>query len=98
MPPRREQAAQPNQHNQQHQQQNVAAATRVLWSAYTKDTPVSLKMIDIYLVYIMLSGILQFVYMLMAGTYPYNAFLAGFISTVGSFVLAGTYRINPVYS
>lgn len=46
-------------------------------------------MIDCYLVYIMLTGIIQFVYMILAGTFPYNAFLAGFISTVGSFVLAG---------
>ncbi|CDS10025.1 hypothetical protein LRAMOSA02702 [Lichtheimia ramosa] len=54
-------------------------------------------MIDCYLAYIMLTGIFQFVYMVLAGTFPYNAFLAGFISTVGSFVLAANLRIqtNP---
>ncbi|CAJ0635631.1 4347_t:CDS:10 [Entrophospora sp. SA101] len=54
-----------------------------LWTTYQKDTPQSLKLIDAYLVYIMLSGIIQFVYCILAGTYPYNAFLAGFISTIG---------------
>ena len=57
--------------------------------AYKKDTPTNLKIVDFYLAYIMLSGIFQFIYMATVGTFPYNAFLAGFISTVGSFVLAG---------
>ncbi|KAI8141458.1 DAD/Ost2 [Fennellomyces sp. T-0311] len=62
--------------------------------AYKKDTPTNLKIIDIYLAYIMLSGIFQFIYMATVGTFPYNAFLAGFISTVGSFVLAVNLRIQ----
>ncbi|KAI8343449.1 DAD/Ost2 [Chlamydoabsidia padenii] len=73
---------------------NVKAASQKFISAYKKDTNISLKLIDVYLVYIMLSGILQFVYMMIAGTFPYNAFLAGFISTVGSFVLAVNLRIQ----
>lgn len=64
-------------------------AAMLFWHSYKKETPTSLKMIDCYLAYIMLTGIFQFVYMVLAGTFPYNAFLAGFISTVGSFVLAG---------
>lgn len=53
------------------------------------DTPKSLKLIDSYMVYVLLTGIIQFVYVVIAGTFPNNAFLAGFISTVASFVLAG---------
>jgi oligosaccharyltransferase complex subunit epsilon len=41
------------------------------------------------MVYVLLTGIIQFVYVVIAGTFPNNAFLAGFISTVASFVLAG---------
>ncbi|KAI9253514.1 DAD/Ost2 [Phascolomyces articulosus] len=76
---------------------SVAAATQLFWTAYKKDTPKSLKLIDVYLLYILLSGIAQFIYMIVVGTFPYNAFLAGFISTVGSFVLAVNLRIqtNP---
>ncbi|CAO3595138.1 unnamed protein product [Absidia cylindrospora] len=73
---------------------NIKTAAQKFLSAYQKDTTTSLKLIDVYLVYIMLSGILQFVYMMIAGTFPYNAFLAGFISTVGSFVLAVNLRIQ----
>ncbi|KXN68347.1 dolichyl-diphosphooligosaccharide--protein glycosyltransferase epsilon subunit [Conidiobolus coronatus NRRL 28638] len=65
-----------------------------LFQSYLKNTKQSLRLIDVYLTYIMLSGIIQFVYMLLAGTFPYNAFLAGFISTVGSFVLAVNLRIQ----
>ncbi|KAI8138318.1 DAD/Ost2 [Fennellomyces sp. T-0311] len=81
---------------QQQQQQAVSTATaaQLFWTAYQKDTPGSLKLIDVYLAYIMITGIAQFVYMVLAGTFPYNAFLAGFISTVGSFVLAVNLRIQ----
>ncbi|KAG2183830.1 hypothetical protein INT44_008841 [Umbelopsis vinacea] len=71
--------------------QDLAPAIKRLANSYQQTTSISLKFIDIYLVFIMGSGILQFVYMLAAGTFPYNAFLAGFISSVGSFVLAGEF-------
>jgi oligosaccharyltransferase complex subunit epsilon len=69
----------------------LGAASRKFITGYKNETPGSLKLIDVYLVYIMLTGISQFVYMILAGTFPYNAFLGGFISTVGSFVLAGKF-------
>uniref|UniRef100_A0A914UWL5 Dolichyl-diphosphooligosaccharide--protein glycosyltransferase subunit DAD1 n=1 Tax=Plectus sambesii TaxID=2011161 RepID=A0A914UWL5_9BILA len=61
---------------------------------YCAQTPKKLKLIDAYLVYILLTGIAQFVYCCMVGTFPFNSFLAGFISTVGSFVLAVCLRIQ----
>lgn len=68
---------------------SLGPAIRKLTSSYSKETPTALKIIDAYLIYILLSGVSQFAYMILAGTYPYNAFLSGFASTVGSFVLAG---------
>uniref|UniRef100_A0A1I7Y621 Dolichyl-diphosphooligosaccharide--protein glycosyltransferase subunit DAD1 n=1 Tax=Steinernema glaseri TaxID=37863 RepID=A0A1I7Y621_9BILA len=44
--------------------------------------------------YILLTGIFQFVYCLLVGTFPFNSFLSGFISTVASFVLASCLRIQ----
>jgi len=41
----------------------------------------------VYLLAILLTGILQFIYVLIVGTFPFNAFLAGFLSCVTSFVL-----------
>ena len=67
----------------------LAAATKKFVTGYKENTPNQLKLIDVYLVYILFTGIFHFVYMILAGTFPYNAFLGGFISTVGSFVLAG---------
>lgn len=71
--------------------QDITPALKRLAQSYHQNTTIGLKFIDVYLVFIMASGILQFLYMLAVGTFPYNAFLAGFISTVGSFVLAGEY-------
>lgn len=58
---------------------------------YTTSTPNKLKMVDAYLLYILLTGALQFLYCLLVGTFPFNSFLSGFISCVGSFILAGKY-------
>lgn len=60
-----------------------------LWADYVAKTPRKLKLIDCYLAYILLTGVIQFLYCCMVGTFPFNSFLAGFISSVGSFVLAG---------
>uniref|UniRef100_A0A8C1E4Y3 Dolichyl-diphosphooligosaccharide--protein glycosyltransferase subunit DAD1 n=1 Tax=Cyprinus carpio carpio TaxID=630221 RepID=A0A8C1E4Y3_CYPCA len=64
---------------------------------YASSTPNKLKVIDAYLLYIMMTGALQFLYCLLVGTFPFNSFLSGFISCVGSFILAVCLRIqiNP---
>lgn len=59
------------------------------YDEYTQTTPQRLKIVDAYLVYIMLTGIIQFAYCCLVGTFPFNSFLSGFISSVGSFILAG---------
>ena len=47
-----------------------------LWTAYNENTPDRLKFIDAFLVFIMLSGIFQFLYCILVTNYPFNAFLA----------------------
>jgi len=68
-----------------------------LYNEYTTKTPQKLKLIDAYLGYIMCTGVMQFLYCCLVGTFPFNSFLSGFISTVASFVLAVCLRIqtNP---
>ena len=39
---------------------------------------------------------LQFVYCCLVGTFPFNAFLSGFISCVGSFVLGVCLRLQVI--
>ncbi|KAG9007536.1 oligosaccharyltransferase complex subunit epsilon [Tulasnella sp. 427] len=57
----------------------ASAAFQGLWKSYSDDTPTKLKTIDAFLVFIMLSGILQFVYCVAVTNFPFNAFLAGYV-------------------
>ena len=61
------------------------------YDEYVNNTPKKLKIVDAYLTYIMLTGIMQFVYCCLVGTFPFNSFLSGFISCIGSFVLGGMF-------
>jgi len=68
-----------------------------LTNSYTATTSPRLKLIDTFLLFIMLSGIAQFLYCVLVTNYPFNAFLAGFASSVGQFVLTASLRsqVNP---
>lgn len=48
----------------------------------------TLDISDVYLLAILLTGVFQFIYVIIVGTFPFNSFLAGFLSCVTSFVLA----------
>ncbi|KAF3175275.1 oligosaccharyltransferase complex subunit epsilon [Orbilia oligospora] len=73
------------------------AVAGAIWQKYQKDTPQRTKLIDVFLGFLVIVGALQFVYCVVAGNYPFNAFLAGFAATVGQFVLTASLRIqtNP---
>merc|ERR1712055_257873 len=64
---------------------------------YQVKTDQKLKIIDMYLGYILITGVIQFLYCCLVGTFPFNSFLSGFISCVTSFVLAVNLRlqVNP---
>lgn len=68
---------------------NLKSVVKRFYDDYVQSTPKKLKIIDAYLLYILLTGIIQFVYCCLVGTFPFNSFLSGFISSVGSFILAG---------
>ena len=59
------------------------------YDEYMNSTPKRLKIIDAFLFYVMLTGIVQFAYCALVGTFPFNSFLSGFISCVGTFVIGG---------
>jgi len=61
---------------------------------YTSKTPKKLKIIDAYLTYIFFTGVFQFLYCCLVGTFPFNAFLSGFISSVASFILGVCLRLQ----
>ncbi|KAK0731573.1 DAD family-domain-containing protein [Lasiosphaeris hirsuta] len=65
-----------------------------LVSYYQDSTPQRTKLIDAFLAFLAVVGVLQFVYCVLAGNYPFNAFLSGFSATVGQFVLTASLRIQ----
>ncbi|QRV91488.1 dolichyl-diphosphooligosaccharide--protein glycosyltransferase subunit dad-1 [Ceratobasidium sp. AG-Ba] len=75
----------------------TSSAVQQLWKSYQNDTPDRLKLIDAFLVFIMMSGIVQFLHCVLVSNFPFNAFLAGFGSTIGQFVLTASLRsqVNP---
>ncbi|KAL1721366.1 DAD/Ost2 [Schizophyllum commune] len=72
-------------------------ALQALLKAYSEQTPDRLKFVDSFLVFLVLSGVIQFLYCILVTNFPFNAFLAGFGSTVGQFVLTASLRaqVNP---
>ncbi|KAF2754293.1 defender against death DAD protein, partial [Pseudovirgaria hyperparasitica] len=68
-----------------------------IWSNYVKNTPQRTKLLDAFLAFLAVVGALQFVYVILVGNYPFNAFLSGFSACVGQFVLTASLRIqtNP---
>eukprot|EP00244_Chara_vulgaris_P000749 TRINITY_DN1125_c0_g1_i2.p1 TRINITY_DN1125_c0_g1~~TRINITY_DN1125_c0_g1_i2.p1 ORF type:complete len:114 (+),score=17.39 TRINITY_DN1125_c0_g1_i2:67-408(+) len=72
---------------------DMAAVVSSFSTEYGK-TPAKLKIIDSFLVYAVSCALIQFVYMLAVGSFPFNSFLAGFLSCVGSAVLSVCLRMQ----
>ncbi|KAF2432924.1 defender against death DAD protein [Tothia fuscella] len=68
-----------------------------VWNNYLERTPQRVKLIDTFLGFLVVVAVLQFVYCIIVGNYPFNAFLSGFSATVGQFVLTCSLRMqtNP---
>lgn len=78
--------------NDRHQSfQQIASG---IWDNYQKITPQRTKLLDTFLGFLVVVGVLQFIYCIIAGNYPFNAFLSGFSATVGQFVLTINLRFQ----
>ncbi|CAI0473014.1 unnamed protein product [Linum tenue] len=64
-----------------------------LRSAYAA-TPNNLKIIDVYVGFAVLTAVIQVVYMAVVGSFPFNSFLSGVLSCIGTAVLAVCLRIQ----
>ncbi|GMM38802.1 dolichyl-diphosphooligosaccharide-protein glycotransferase [Saccharomycopsis crataegensis] len=53
-----------------------------------------LLLIDTFCLFLVLLGAIQFLFVLVAGNFPFNAFLSGFIGAVGQFVLTISLRLQ----
>jgi hypothetical protein len=56
---------------------------------YKAPTPTKIKLIDTFLIFSFLTGVVQFLYFVVVGQFPFNSFLSGLISTLGCFVFTG---------
>jgi len=61
---------------------------------YRKQTPKKLQLIDHFLVFTFLTGVFQFLYLVIVGQFPFNSFLSGFISSVGVFIFTVSLRLQ----
>lgn len=61
---------------------------------YKKSTNSRTKLIDVFMLFLIVVGVMQFLYCVLAGNYPFNAFLSGFCATVGQFVLTASLRVQ----
>ncbi|RPA87363.1 oligosaccharyl transferase subunit [Ascobolus immersus RN42] len=68
----------------------------LVWNQYLATTPQRIRLLDVFLGFLIVVGVLQFVYCVIGGNYPFNAFLAGFSATVGQFVLTVALRMQTV--
>ncbi|CRK41692.1 Dolichyl-diphosphooligosaccharide--protein glycosyltransferase like [Verticillium longisporum] len=69
-------------------------AVNQLLDHYQKKTPQRTKLIDVFLAFLVVLGGVQFVYCVLGGGFPFNAFLSGFCATVGQFVLTVSLRMQ----
>jgi oligosaccharyltransferase complex subunit epsilon len=56
---------------------------------YNKNRTKKLMMVDSLMAYAFVTAIVQMVYMILVGTFPFNSFLSGFFCHLGLFALAG---------
>jgi len=73
---------------------SVEGIVRAVGQHYVKNTPKRVQLVDAYLLYVVLTGVLQMLYCALVGTFPFNSFLAGFFSSVSCFVLGMTLRLQ----
>jgi len=57
---------------------------------YSTETPTRVKLLDLFTVYSLLTAVVLFVYVAMVGTFPFNSFLAAFITAIGAATLTST--------
>ncbi|KAL0550523.1 hypothetical protein IC582_015045 [Cucumis melo] len=72
---------------------DAQALFQSLCSAYAA-TPTTLKIIDLYVIYAVFTALIQVAYMAIVGSFPFNSFLSGVLSCIGTAVLAVCLRIQ----
>jgi oligosaccharyltransferase complex subunit epsilon len=72
----------------------IAQVLSKVVSEYQKNKSKKLMMVDSLIVFALVSAIIQAVYMVLVGTFPFNSFLSGFFCHIGLFALAVSLRLQ----
>ncbi|KAJ9126562.1 hypothetical protein QFC24_001590 [Naganishia onofrii] len=70
----------------------LQSSLNTLVENYRATTLTRTKLIDCFLLVLVVSGVLQFAYRILVTSYPFNAFLGSFGGTVGQFILLAGLR------
>lgn len=73
---------------------SAAEIAQHVWHQYLASTPQRTLLLDAFMAFLVLVGGIQFVYCVLIGNYPFNAFLSGFSAAVGQFVLTASLRMQ----
>ena len=58
---------------------------------YIKNSTLKTQLVDAFLLWTLATAAVQLVYVILVGTFPFNAFLSSFFCHVGLFALGGTF-------
>ena len=76
----------------------VSQVVNELADKYKKETTSQIKFLDSFIIFSACVAILQAAYCFLVGTYPFNAFLAGFFCSLGCCVISGNARNIIIYN
>lgn len=74
------------------QNESVLAIVSTLYSNYQKESSKRVKIIDMFIIYLLSVAIIIFGYAGLVGTFPFNSFLAAFFACIGLLVLTVSLR------
>lgn len=67
------------------------------YTSYQQSTPLSIQLLDKFAIYSVFQGVVVALYLVLAGTFPFNSFLAAFIGCVGFFILLMSLRLQLLH-
>ncbi|CAG9327137.1 unnamed protein product [Blepharisma stoltei] len=66
----------------------------ILKEKYTKETKKRTKLVDLFIGFNLVLATIQYIYMKVAGSFPFNAFLSAFFCSIGTAVLTVCLRMQ----
>lgn len=76
------------------EQLSFIEAWRLLKKNYCSQTPKKIMILDVFLVFLFYLAIAQTVYVLLAGTFPFNSYLSAVAASVGTFTMGLALRLQ----